>query len=332
MKTIVKGALLFAGIISASATWAIGTPAGTKITNTAVATFDDPATGTTGVTTSDAAELTVLELISVNVTAENVTPVTTNAGDTAQVLTYTVTNTGNGSEAFALDATNLAGDQFDAENIKVYVDTDGDGVFSAGDQLLTSGSSINLDANSSNPAKTIFVVVDIPAGATTIGDTAKIQLEATSDTPGASTAAPGDLLVGAGTGVSDAVVGNNVTDTASATFTIGAEPTTATVNISKTIAGRVDPFGGTTDVPGTVVTYQIDVEVVGGDVDNLVITDAIPTNMTYVAGTLTLDAAAQTDADDVTDNSNVTAGAVTVTLGTVTSGTSYVIQLQAEIK
>ena len=40
MKTIVKGALLFAGIISASATWAIGTPAGTKITNTAVATFD----------------------------------------------------------------------------------------------------------------------------------------------------------------------------------------------------------------------------------------------------------------------------------------------------
>jgi len=330
MKTITKTALLAAGLIASSATWAVGTPAGTIISNTATATYDDPATGTTGATSSDSADLTVLELISVNVTAENTTPVVTEAGDTQQVLTFTVTNTGNGSEAFNLDASNLAGDEIDANNITLYIDTNGDGVLDAGDQLLTSGTTINLDANSSNPDATVFVVVDMPADAN-VGDTADISLSAISNTPGAATASPGDLLVGEGTGVSDAVVGNSVTDTATASFTIGEPPTEATVNISKTIASRVDPFGGNTDIPGTIVTYQIAVEVVGGDVDNLVIADAIPTQMEYITDSVTVDGAAQTDADDA-DITTVTGADVSVNLGTVTDGTDIVIQLQAEIR
>ncbi len=330
MKTLSKAALLAAGLVASSATWAVGTPAGTIISNTATATFDDPATGTTGVTSSDSADLTVLELISVNVTAENTTPVVTEAGDTQQVLTFTVTNTGNGSEAFNLDATNLAGDEIDAENIQVYIDTNGDGELDAGDQLLTAGSTINLDANASNPDATVFVVVDIPA-AGNVGDTADIQLAATSNTPGAATGTPGDLLAGEGTGVSDAVVGNKLTDSASATFTIGEPPTEATVNIEKTVASRVDPFGGTTDIPGTVVTYQIAVEVVGGDVENLVITDSIPSQMQYVADSVTVDGATQTDAADG-DITSVTGADVSVNLGSVATGTDIVIQLKAEIR
>lgn len=330
MKTITKTALLAAGLVASSATWAVGTPAGTIISNTATASYDDPVTGATGITTSDSANLTVLELISVNVTAQNTTPVTTDAGDTTQVLTFIVTNTGNGSEAFNIDASNMAGDDIDADNIRVYVDTNGNGELDAGDQLLTAGSTINLDANSSNPDVAVFVVVDIPATGA-VGDTADIQLTAISNTPGASTGSPGDLLPGEGTGVSDAVVGNNVTDNASATFQIGEPLTEATVIINKSIASRVDPFGGSTDVPGTVVTYQIDVEVAGGDVTNLVITDAIPSQLDYIAGSVTVDAAAQTDAagDDLTA---VSGSDVAVTLGDVANGTTFVIQLQAEIR
>jgi hypothetical protein len=54
----------------------------------------------------------------------------------------------------------------------------------------------------------------------------------------------------------------------------------------------------------------------------VVLTDPIPTNTTYQAGTITYNAAARTDAGDV-DNAdfNVTnAGQITVSLGVLASG------------
>lgn len=325
MKTLTKTALLTAGLLASTASWAAGTDAGSVISNTATATFDDPATGNSGTTSATAPDITVAELINVNVTAENTVPVEGQPGDTDQVLEFTVTNTGNGTEAFTLDATNLAGDDIDADNVTVYLD-DGDGVFNpATDTPVTA--DIVLDADE---AATIFVVGDLPVDATT-GQQANVELTATSATPGVDGAAPGTLIPGQGTNTpAGAVVGENPTDSDSATLQVGEIVTDATVAITKTIESRVDPFGGTTDVPGTVVTYLITVTPENGPVDNLVVADSIPLDLTLVPGSVTIDTVAKTDAagDDEVD---VAGADVTVTLGTVAQDTTVEIRLEAEI-
>jgi len=325
MKTMTKAALLTAGLVATSATWAAGTDAGAIISNTATATYDDPATGNSGTTSATAPEITVAELINVNVTAENTTPVETQPGDANQVLEFTITNTGNGTEAFTLAASNLAGDDFDADSVTVYIDSNNDGVFNTGDQPVTA--DVVLDADES---ATIFVVGNIPGTAAT-GDQANLDLTATSATPGAATATPGTLLPGQGTNTSaGAVVGTAVTDTDSGTFQVGALVTDAFVDIDKSIESRVDPFGGTTDIPGTVVTYLITATATNGDVNNLVIADSIPLALTLVANSVTIDGVAKTDVagDDEVD---VSGSDVAVNLGTLTENTTVEIRLQAEI-
>lgn len=325
MKTMTRAALLTAGLVATSATWAAGTDAGAIISNTATATYDDPATGNSGTTSATAPEITVAELINVNVTAENTTPVETQPGDANQVLEFTITNTGNGTEAFTLAASNLAGDDFDADSVTVYIDSNNDGVFNTGDQPVTA--DVVLDADES---ATIFVVGNIPGTAAT-GDQANLDLTATSATPGAATATPGTLLPGQGTNTSaGAVVGTAVTDTDTGTFQVGALVTDAFVDIDKSIESRVDPFGGTTDIPGTVVTYLITATATNGDVNNLVIADSIPLALTLVANSVTIDGVAKTDVagDDEVD---VSGADVAVNLGTLTENTTVEIRLQAEI-
>lgn len=326
MKTITKTALLAAGLVASSATWAVGTDAGSIISNTATATFDDPITGNSGTTSADAPDITVAELINVNVTADDATPVSTQPGDTDQVLTFTVTNTGNGTEAFTLDAANLAGDDIDADSITIYADTDGDGVFNpANDQPVTADLVLDADEDIK-----IFVVGDIPATGVT-GEKADVELTATSATPGVAGATPGTLIPGQGTNTpSGAVVGTNPSDSDTGTFQVGVIVTDATVEITKVIEARVDPFGGTTDVPGTVVTYLITVTAKRGDVNNLVVADTIPLDLTYVANSVTIDSATTTDVADA-DAVEVTGADVAVTLGTVTQDTTIEIRLDAEI-
>ena len=125
-------------------------------------------------------------------------------------------------------------------------------------------------------------------------------------------------------------MGTNPTDSDTGTFQIGEIITDSTVDITKAIESRVDPFGGTTDVPGTVVTYLITVTAINGDVDNLVVADTIPLDLTYVAESVTVDAVAATDVADA-DAVEVNGADVVVTLGTVTENTTIEIRLDAEI-
>jgi len=103
----------------------------------------------------------------------------------------------------------------------------------------------------------------------------------------------------------------------------------AVVNLVKTSAAVVDPFGGTALVPGTLVTYQIEVSVNGtGDADNLVVSDPLPAELEYQPGTLsvsTLPPGEEADDDFApagTDNTGFDAGSqtITVNLATVTGG------------
>jgi uncharacterized repeat protein (TIGR01451 family) len=95
----------------------------------------------------------------------------------------------------------------------------------------------------------------------------------------------------------------------------------------------VDPFGGATLVPGSVITYTLEVEVTGaGSAESLVVTDIIPAELEYQAGTLVVSALpAGEEADDDfapagVDNTGFNAGTTTVTvsLGDVAGGTPVI--------
>ncbi len=81
-------------------------------------------------------------------------------------------------------------------------------------------------------------------------------------------------------------------------------------------------MGGTEPVTGALITYAIRVTVSGsGTAEGLVITDSIPENTTYKAGTLALNSLFLSDAAD-TDPGDVNAslpGFVYVDLGDMTS-------------
>tara|TARA_R110002050_G_scaffold21864_3_gene60072 strand:- start:536 stop:1585 length:1050 start_codon:yes stop_codon:yes gene_type:complete len=349
MTTLNRAFKLLTGTLAAmasSAALAIGTPAGTEITNTASATFDLPG-GTTGLTKSAEVKLNVLELINVNVTSQNSGNVSTIAGATDQVLTYVVTNTGNGAEDFEISLDQLTSDDFDALNVRLYKDTDGNGTYTPGtDTLLTSGSSsIGLTADDD---QTIFILIDIPnTGSEAAGDISQLKLSAISETVvshGGASPAPGDLMAGVGSGgANDAVIGNSYTDAATGALEIGTGAGSATVNMTKTVFRVVDPFGGSSMVPGSIITYQIDATVANGSVDNLVISDELPGELTYKANsivqidTLTststplTDTATDADAGSF-DSAAGSNGTVFVTLGTQAAGASFRVQLQAEIK
>jgi uncharacterized repeat protein (TIGR01451 family) len=145
------------------------------------------------------------------------------------------------------------------------------------------------------------------------GDLGDAELEATSLTG----SVPGTIVAGAGDLGTDAVIGGGTS------AVIGSYLVSDLfVSIVKS-AVVSDLGGGSTPAPGSTITYTLVVTTTGtGTVQNLVITDALPVFTTYVAGSLTLDAASLSDAVDADagDFGGTTANEVTVALGNVAGG------------
>jgi len=313
----------------ASAAFALGTSAGTSITNTATVDYtlgSDPTVHTSSA--SDA--FNVVEIIDVAVTWQDGTNVPVNTPHANAVLSFQITNTGNGPEDFQVSTIfNVSGDDFDPtpalpttlwleSNSTIGLQTSG----ASPDAPLAMGGSISLSADA---VAIIYVLSDIPGS---LADTqvGNVQLNADATTPGAAGAAAGTELTGAGVG-GDAMVGStNADGSAQGSYEVSAPQ----VTLAKNIVQMVDPYGGNQPYTSALVTYRIQVDVTGsGMAQGLVITDVIPVNTTYRAGSITLDGTSQTDADDApTDNTdfNVTApNTVTVTLGdTVAPATRFI--------
>ncbi len=309
-------ALAWLVLLSNQSAWAIGTTAGSDITNTATADYFigvTPLTATSNTTTT-----TVDELLNVTVVGQDAgSQVTVGPGDTNQVLTYQITNTGNGTDSYSLAATNLVGDDFDATSIAIYLD-DGDGIFNALTDTLLDGS--NDPVLNADDVITVFIVANIPAG-TIDGDIANIDLTVDSNT---ATGAPGTVVVGGGDGGTDAVVGaSGGSDSATESYVIS----NVVVSLLKS-ASILDPFGGSDPVPGATITYSIDVTVTGaGTATGVVISDPIPTDTTYVNSSMTLAGGPLTDAADAFDGADfgITApNTITVDLGDLTAGTQTI--------
>jgi uncharacterized repeat protein (TIGR01451 family) len=306
----------------ASPAAATGTAAGSVINNTATATYSLPGGGS-GSVDSNTVSLTVDELLDVSVAWSDGGDVPVLPGATGRVLTYLVTNNGNGSEAFVLSARNaLSGDDFDPSAYAIYLDTNADGDYDPGIDLAYVAGSNDPVLAADAPA-TVFIVSSIGAGAVD-GSRAGLDLIATADT-GSGT--PGTTFAGQGTGGGNAVVGATGADGLDDGYYAVSAATVALVK-SATVS---EPFGGTTAVPGSTISYTLVATVSGsGSLANLAIGDAIPAGSTYKPGTITLEGAALTDLADA-DAGEISPSGVAVRLGTVPAGQARTVTFQVTI-
>lgn len=265
--------------------WALGTAAGNRIINEARA---DYTVGSSPTITaySGTVGVTVAELVDVDVSwADAATvsvfgPLPTNGVP----LQFLVSNLGNGDEDWDFVADNtLGGDDFDpdasATSPLIYRD-DGDGIFDT-TLLVVGAQSIPVDSNIY-----FFVVNDF--GDTSVGDldTADVRLTATS-----TNAAGGSVQVGVGDNGSDLVLGlSGGTGNDDGTYQMILTSLTM-IKSSVVDDGGVSP-GSDQPIPGATITYTIEIGVQGsGTAQGVVFTDPIPTDTTYVPGTLELNSA-----------------------------------------
>ena len=293
--------------------WAAGVDAGSLITNTAQASYDD-GSGTQTLTSNEVV-LKVDELLDVTVVSLDPGSVAATPGEA--VLAFEITNTGNGPEAFSLTADGaVAGNDFEPTIDGYAVDTNLNGIYDPGiDEVLgADGLTPVIDADDT---LTVFVLVTVPD---TVSDTDEAQVELTAEAA-TGFGTPGTTYDGQGENGSDAVVGlTGADDTASGTLVAGI----STVRLVKT-AEVVDPFGGSAIVPGSVVTYTLTATVTGSSsISNFVVTDAYPTDTTYRASSMTLNSGALTDASG-DDEGRADATGITVDLGTVPGDSTNII-------
>ncbi len=301
---------------------AAGTAAGTTISNTATATYNDPS-GAPQTVNSNQVDLRVDELLDVTVVSADSGDIVTIPGSTGQILSYTVTNTGNGSEAFRLTPNGtLGGDQFDPTTTSVVLDSNGNNTYDAGlDTVYTAGS--NDPTLAPDGAIKIFVLSTIPAG-TTDGDRGQVNLSAAAVT---GTGAPGTSFAGLGQGGGAAVVGTTGADGVDDGFYV-VQSATVTFTKSQSV---VDPFGGAKALPGSIVTYTLIASISGsGTLTNLVVGDPVPANTTYQAGSITLQGGGLSDVAD-SDVGEFTGAAVRVALGSVTGGQTRTVTFRVRV-
>lgn len=299
--------------------WAAGISAGSLIQNTATATFSQG--GSSETVNSNMVTITVDELLDVAVSSlDGGNVVLTQSGAT---LRYQVQNSGNGPEAYtiAVDPT-LSGDDFNPVVTQIAWDSNGNGIYDAGTDAIIApgGATPSIAADGTG---TIFVITNW-ATAPADGSLANVRLTATAVT---GSGPAGTVFAGAGQGGSDAVVGpQNATDNALGSLIVNS----ASVSLVKS-ATIADQFGGTEAVPGATVTYRLVAAVSGSaSVTGLVVADAIPAGTTYVPASLTLDAAGLTDATGDDAGAGSAAG-ISVSLGTVASGSSHTVTFQVKI-
>jgi uncharacterized repeat protein (TIGR01451 family) len=346
--------LLLAGVQQAQA---IGTLQGTNVANNASVAYTVGGVSQP-VVPSNTANFVVDRRINLTVAesgglATNVIP-----GSIDRVTTFTVSNSTNGTQDFRLLGTNDASgpgtalgntDNFDGTNVRVFVDSNGNGTYDAALDTATF-----IDELGPDQTRNVFVLIDIPVGQVN-GDIAGVTLRAFAANSGVIGTLGADATQTAGADTALAV-DTVFADTAGALNTTGDAArdgshsdddqynvVTAALTVIKSQTVISDPFNGAVNpkaIPGAVIEYCVDINNTGAtQADAIVLTDAIPANTTYQAGTIRVGVAGAGTActsgtgtaedddaagvGDAGDFNVTTAGAVTVRGGNIAAAARY---------
>lgn len=330
-----------------AAVYGLGTDAGTNIENSATVNFEIGGLAQTPVN-SNTTQTRVDELLDIVVVNDDGGAVAVGSPDTGVVLQFTVTNNGNGAEVYRIIAdADVAEGGFNPTLDQLYLESNGTpGLQVGSDTAYVSGiSDPNLNEDES---LVVYVVSNIPGGLSQ-SDNGDVEVRAvaqtvidqagTDDPNNASWPLPGTSYAGLGDGGGDAVVGSSYDLGALLLLSTGRyQVSNAVVTISKSVLSVLDPFGGTTVVPGSVITYQLELSVAGsGTAEAVVISDPLPAELGYVANTLMIDAIAEDDdfAPAGVDGSGYNAGSaeIIVDRGTISGGSPNVlVTFNAEVQ
>lgn len=321
--------------------FAVGTPAGTIISNYATATYTME--GNAHTQNSNLTNLVVDDKVSLTLTAADAVNVTITPGGRAY-MTYRLTNTGNAPHDFTLSAT--------VTGIPTLLPTSGPTFYAdaAGTIPLptdpNAGSLPYISSLAPDSGRTVYMFITAPAQLT---DGRTIDYLVTAETyqpanlgvinPPLKSAAQAAvdtsankntnlmtryvvLADGHGNGGDADRDGKYALIAKDGTgITIGFKSQAATVSVVKSVT-VADRLGGVQPVSGGTLRYALSVSAAGaGTAMGVVITDPMPANTTYTPGTLKLNGTTLSDAadGDAGDMGGTTAGTVTVRLGDMTS-------------
>jgi len=328
-------------LIAPQAVLALGTTSGTTVSNQASVTYVI-GVAPPFVQTSNTVSFLVDKKVNLLVAETSGSPTPVNTGQTGAVTTFQVTNLGNDPQGFNLAPALAVGNpatggiapfttnDFSAMGLQVFVDSNANGVYDPGVDTATSISTL-----ASGSSRNVFIVADIPVTALN-GQQSVISLTATavtpttmaalSPTPGPDTAGV-DVLFADTSGVAVGDIASDAKHSAYDAYLVSS----VNVAVTKTIVNVLDPNGTAQLVPGAVMTYQIAVALTGaGTATNLVITDPMPAETTYVPGSIIVAGLTKTDAADA-DNAQFSANTISVSLGNVAAPANFVITFRATI-
>ncbi|HEQ98261.1 MAG TPA: DUF11 domain-containing protein [candidate division Zixibacteria bacterium] len=316
---------------SAQMAMALGTPSGTSIDNSATLDYSVGGISQTQIV-SNTASFVVDNKVDLTVTTVDGAAVVVVPGSNAMVLTYLVTNTGNTVQDYSLTA--LAGtgtfygvtDNFDATNVQVFVDANGNGIYDVGVDVQTY-----IDELAADGMVTVFVVADIPIDRVD-SDGAIYDLMAQTAQGGTPGAQGADILNDDNGHISPGGTPNDIPDDPATVQIVFADQAgsvdgmldgrfssrdvyvvgSAILTILKNSVVVSDPFNGATNpkaIPGATIRYTIDIANSGStNAEAVVVSDQIPANTTFVSASVN------------TANSN---GAATVTIEYSADGVSW---------
>lgn len=282
------GAALSALTLVGSLFWggaavAAGTASGTSISNLATLTFSvggtaQPTIGSSlaGNTAGAGTATSFVVDNKVNLTLTEVgaavTTMTLNGANNA--TRFLLTNTGNTAQGYNLAAANFAGgvidgvaDTLDVTITGIHFDTNGNGTYEAGTDLLVAAN--NIPTLAADASVTLFVVATGPAAGAN-GAQANITLTAVTTTNGTNTPVVQSAVDTAGVDIvfADAAtveanfVGASAARDATAVARDAYRLAAPILTVSKSSTLLCDPFNGITspkNIPGSIVRWTVTV-------------------------------------------------------------------------
>lgn len=340
---------IFTLAVSPTMLYAQGTSAGVDIGNKAIVTYSIDGEQQNPIESSPngnrisgigGGQQTIFKVdrkIDLSITSNGNTHVS--LGETQAELNFVLSNDGNDIQEFLLspDGT-LAGDNFDSSNCKVEI-TAVTGTPLTG-VVLPSYDNIML---SPDQQASISVKCDIPfdnngqAILTNHESLLSIHAHANKNSDGTTTVEENtpdsantlDTVFVDSAGTDDAQRDASHSTRAAYIALAPSTETPPTLSINKTIVTVVDPQGGNKAVTGSIVTYKIRVSTAGeGIINDVIITDPTPAEMTYKSGSIKLNNITLTDSIDTDQGEFSTQNnIITINLGNITAGSQQEILL-----